>query len=608
MPGLAFSYLRFSTPDQATGDSRRRQIALAESYAKRNHLELDNRLSFRDLGVSAFRGRNAKQGHLKDFLEAIESGLVPPSSHLLVESLDRLSRDQILEAQALFLQIINAGLTIVTLLDGRQYSRASLNANPTDLLISLVIMMRANDESATKSARLRAASAAVRESPDSKFHGGQCPAWVRANATKTGYELIAEKAAIVRRIFDEALAGRSLQMIARDLNQDGTPMFGRGNQRGKIWQRALIRHVLYSPLAVGDFTPHRGEMVNGTHRYLPTFTKQGYYPAVVKREEWETLQNRRRAWSDYYGCAKRSCALVANVLSRLAKCPKCERPMVLIRDNDLNHRYLVCMAWREARQCSNEWVRYPEIEDVFIADVDHLVASCPPPVLNSQVRRTMLRQIKSQLAQLRRRLVKEEAAYEQLSHSGRLGRSWPEQTHQEIDALEHQRYLLRADRNYWKDATHILKLSALRAAVQAVPRDLAGINERLRALISKVIVDWEQDQLVIHWKHGGQTRRGIYRKRLRGTVRNKTPELCSADKRLRTVGAWPKPKPKQDEPPDEIIDGDIALVRIRGSDQRMQLEPIRKLRIYAERLAWRRNRMRIMARRTNAAAIRTCRS
>jgi DNA invertase Pin-like site-specific DNA recombinase len=30
---VAYSYLRFSTPEQAAGDSRRRQIAMAEKYA-----------------------------------------------------------------------------------------------------------------------------------------------------------------------------------------------------------------------------------------------------------------------------------------------------------------------------------------------------------------------------------------------------------------------------------------------------------------------------------------------------------------------------------------------------------------------------------------------
>src|ERR1700712_3173013 len=129
MINVAYSYLRFSTPEQAAGDSRRRQIAMAEKYAAAHHLKLDRHLSFRDLGVSAFRGKNAKEGALRAFLEAIEHNLVPWGSFLLIESLDRLSRDRILSAQALFLQIIQAGVTIVTLTDQRSYSLESINQN-----------------------------------------------------------------------------------------------------------------------------------------------------------------------------------------------------------------------------------------------------------------------------------------------------------------------------------------------------------------------------------------------------------------------------------------------------------------------------------------------
>ncbi len=80
MPGLAYSYLRFSTPEQAKGDSRRRQLSLAEEYARRHGLQLDRSLNFRDLGVSAFRGKNAKEGSLRAFLDAVEHGIVPPQS------------------------------------------------------------------------------------------------------------------------------------------------------------------------------------------------------------------------------------------------------------------------------------------------------------------------------------------------------------------------------------------------------------------------------------------------------------------------------------------------------------------------------------------------
>src|SRR5438874_8702267 len=94
----AFSYIRFSTPEQLKGDSLRRQLDLSAKYAKQHGLVLDEGLTFRDLGVSAFDKSNlGSGGKLRAFLDAVEQGLVPPGSLLLVESLDRLSRAQVHE-------------------------------------------------------------------------------------------------------------------------------------------------------------------------------------------------------------------------------------------------------------------------------------------------------------------------------------------------------------------------------------------------------------------------------------------------------------------------------------------------------------------------------
>jgi DNA invertase Pin-like site-specific DNA recombinase len=72
----AFSYVRFSTPEQREGQSQRRQIALAEKYATQHGLELDRKTRYQDLGVSAFRGRNAEHGALADFRQAVQEGRI----------------------------------------------------------------------------------------------------------------------------------------------------------------------------------------------------------------------------------------------------------------------------------------------------------------------------------------------------------------------------------------------------------------------------------------------------------------------------------------------------------------------------------------------------
>ena len=86
-PPKAYSYIRFSTPQQAKGDSHARQTDKAARYAADHGLALDTALNLTDLGVSAYRGKNAKTGSLSVFLKAVEDGAVPRGSFLLVENM-----------------------------------------------------------------------------------------------------------------------------------------------------------------------------------------------------------------------------------------------------------------------------------------------------------------------------------------------------------------------------------------------------------------------------------------------------------------------------------------------------------------------------------------
>ena len=181
----AFSYVRFSTPDQLKGDSLRRQLAASKAYAEAHGLELDD--SLKDLGLSAFDGDNRTKGALATFLKKVESGAIPRGSVLLVESLDRLSREQVMDAQSLFLSIIRAGIKVVTLMDGQEYDEASINANFAQLIMSLVIMSRAHEESLTKSKRGKDYWKGVRIKADEgcrKPGGRKPPNWLRKNGDR----------------------------------------------------------------------------------------------------------------------------------------------------------------------------------------------------------------------------------------------------------------------------------------------------------------------------------------------------------------------------------------------------------------------------------------
>ncbi|HFL8990493.1 TPA: recombinase family protein, partial [Escherichia coli] len=112
-----YSYIRFSSTKQAFGDSHRRQSKAIQDWLA-NHPDhiLDESLSFEDLGRSAFHGDHLKEGGaLRAFLEAVKQGLIPSDSVLLVESLDRVSRQSISHAQETIRGILEQGITVVTL-------------------------------------------------------------------------------------------------------------------------------------------------------------------------------------------------------------------------------------------------------------------------------------------------------------------------------------------------------------------------------------------------------------------------------------------------------------------------------------------------------------
>jgi DNA invertase Pin-like site-specific DNA recombinase len=150
----AFSYVRMSTGPQLKGDSLRRQLELSRDFASQHALELDEGL--KDIGISAFRGTNREKGALAAFLDLIRAGKIEEGSYLLVESLDRLSREQVRDAMKLFLEIVDAGVVLVTMCDGQIYSRQTIDSDFTRLIISLTVMARAHEESRQKSHRLRA--------------------------------------------------------------------------------------------------------------------------------------------------------------------------------------------------------------------------------------------------------------------------------------------------------------------------------------------------------------------------------------------------------------------------------------------------------------------
>ncbi|MCQ7044049.1 recombinase family protein, partial [Escherichia coli] len=85
-------------------------------------------------------------GALRAFLEAVKQGLIPSDSVLLVESLDRVSRQSISHAQETIRGILEQGITVVTLSDGETYNRQSLD-DSLALIRMIILQERSHNES-----------------------------------------------------------------------------------------------------------------------------------------------------------------------------------------------------------------------------------------------------------------------------------------------------------------------------------------------------------------------------------------------------------------------------------------------------------------------------
>src|SRR5690349_4705392 len=122
----AFSYVRMSTDLQLKGDSLRRQLEASRNYAQRHGLQLVEDFDLHDIGISAFRGKNLASGAFGRFMERVREGKIDQGSYLLVESFDRLSRQEPMAALEPFLEIIRHGLVLVTLDDERVFRRGEV--------------------------------------------------------------------------------------------------------------------------------------------------------------------------------------------------------------------------------------------------------------------------------------------------------------------------------------------------------------------------------------------------------------------------------------------------------------------------------------------------
>jgi DNA invertase Pin-like site-specific DNA recombinase len=483
------------------GDSFRRQLALAEAYALKRGWELDRALTLQDVGVSAFRGRNAVEGNLGKFLEHVRTGEVAKGSVLLVESLDRLSRQEVARAQLAFLNLLDSGVTVVTLLDDQEYSWASVNAGDgmVRLIISLTIMSRAHEESATKARRLKEAWAAKRSRLGSEALTSKVPAWLRLNPETRKPELIPERAAIVERIFRDTLGGKGQHSIAAELNREGVKPWG----RGAYWHRSYVAKILCNEAVIGTLVPHTVDYVGGKRTRTAQDAVRGYYPAAVPEDLWLDVQalsegKRSRPKGRH---AERP---VSHMLARLATCPLCGGSMSRVDKGKRSRPALVCARAKSRAGCAYKAVRVELIEEAILERLPERLRDAPAGERDPELDRRIVNAVEE-----RDRLSEELANVESAIRTGgdvpRLLRMLQELEGQWEEARDTLRGL-EARRTQIAGQTvqaRIARLIGTLRGAEGDPLDLAAINGALLLCFKRVTVDYAGGVLEFDWQHGG---------------------------------------------------------------------------------------------------------
>lgn len=390
-----FSYIRFSSGKQSDGQSVERQTETAQRIANQYGLELDT-LSFKDLGVSAFKGRNATQGSLREFINQIGKR-VPVGSWLVVENLDRLSRDGVLTALDLLKEILQKGITVVTGMDSKVYTYESLSSSMMDLILSVMLFSRAHEESVTKKTRVESQARSLIQKNLVRESG--TPALVIESIGQNVWWSSQENGlviphpvyfAVAKKIIDMKWDGCSPGEIQRYLNEHYQPPTKDKTGNLNKWGMNLIRNFL-NPTVHGrkefilDKRDSSGQLQKQKcvdeegNEYFEiekeTFVIEDYYPALMTESDYLTLASLDKVRAATRNPAKGDSLQEIGLLSGIGilRCGKCGLPMTKNSAQKARFRYVCSSKNTEGKSCGNSGFTGQPLEHVVLQLIaDHV--------------------------------------------------------------------------------------------------------------------------------------------------------------------------------------------------------------------------------------------
>ena len=274
----AILYARFSDSSQGEGDSIARQLRTCTPYIEAKGWELFDTIL--DQGRSGYHGhhRLAKNGMgtlEREVMDGLHIGRV-----LVIERLDRFSRENHSDTYDLIRLLTKNGLSIATVEGDRLY--AAYEPIEFAAMIELLVRLKMNHEESLKKAshglakwEARRAIMVASKKPVTKL----CPAWLRLSGDRSRYDIFEGRDQTVRLIFDLADKGLGSLRITKALNERGIKPWPRFEKRTpRAWSRGTIIRILTDISVTGDFQP----MKNVSGKRVPEGEPiRAFYPPIV---------------------------------------------------------------------------------------------------------------------------------------------------------------------------------------------------------------------------------------------------------------------------------------------------------------------------------------
>lgn len=352
----AIAYVRYSSATQGDGDSVERQTAPLRDFEEKFNTEITEII--KDEGVSSFRGDNIKTGKFKGIIKKIEIGEIIDGDYLVIESIDRISRQELNKTASILQGILDKGISIYTTSDQRLYSVKDKSRDLEDYMMIGLIAKRANEESETKSKRRKSAwNKAKRDAENGKF-------FHTANSIPYGFmiennqiTIHEERAKEIKFIF-ENLKKEGVSATVRKLNEWSE----------RKWTPRHIHLMTVNKYPIGSYMSQK--RVNGKkvfEKYI-----ENYYPKIIDEKTFSDAINamKTRGLRKEYGNQSKG---FLNIFRHCIKCDDCgETMMFMIVQNQKKSKfcYLSCRSKKEKKTgCKEQTVRFEYVLALFLEKI-----------------------------------------------------------------------------------------------------------------------------------------------------------------------------------------------------------------------------------------------